>query len=44
MKAVLSRTDLPDAADSQRVTAETLWMPSPGGVDLPLIVLEVDNG
>ena len=44
MKAVLSRTDLPDATDSQRVTAETLWMPSPGGVDLPLIVLEVDNG
>ena len=40
MKAVLSRTDLPNAADSQRVTAETLWVGTPGGADLPAIVLE----
>ncbi|MCI8810094.1 MAG: hypothetical protein HFF84_08195 [Oscillibacter sp.] len=40
MRAVLSRTDLPDAADSQRVTAETLWINTPGGADLPVIVLE----
>ena len=44
MRAVLSRTNQPTLPDDQRVTAETLWMPSPGGVDLPLIVLEVDNG
>lgn len=44
MKLVLSRTDLPDAADSQRVTAETLWISSPGGEHLPVIVLEVDEG
>jgi hypothetical protein len=42
MKAVLSRTDLPNAPDSQRVTAETLWIPSPGGENLPVIVLEGD--
>ena len=40
MKAVLSRTDLPDSADSQRVTAETLWIGTPGGTDLPAIKLE----
>lgn len=40
MRAVLSRTDLPDSADSQRVTAETLWINTPGGADLPVIVLE----
>ena len=40
MRAVLSRTDLPDTADSQRVTAETLWINTPGGTDLPAIVLE----
>ena len=25
---------------SQRVTAETLWINTPGGTDLPVIVLE----
>ncbi len=40
MRAVLSRTDLPDSADSQRVTAETLWINTPGGTDLPEIKLE----
>ena len=40
MRAVLSRTDLPDAADSQRVTAQTLWINTPGGTELPEIVLE----
>ena len=40
MRAVLSRTDLPDSAESQRVTAETLWTDTPGGTDLPAIVLE----
>ena len=44
MKAVLSRTDLPDEAESQRLTAETVWMQSPGGENLPVIVLEDDNG
>ncbi len=40
MRAVLSRTDLPDSPESQRVTAETLWTDTPGGADLPAIVLE----
>lgn len=40
MRAVLSRTDQPTLADSQRVTAETLWINTPGGADLPVIVLE----
>lgn len=40
MRAVLSRTDKPTLAESQRVTAETLWIHTPGGTDLPEIVLE----
>ena len=40
MRAVLSRTDLPDSPESQRVTAETLWIDTPGGADLPAIVLK----
>ena len=40
MRAVLSRTDLPTAPESQRVTAETLWIDSPGGSDLPVIELK----
>nr|WP_325211846.1 M60 family metallopeptidase [uncultured Oscillibacter sp.] len=40
MRAVLSRTDRPTQAESQRVTAETLWINTPGGEDLPAIVLE----
>ena len=43
MKAILSRTDLPDEADFQRVTAETLWISSPGGDNLPIIVLEGED-
>ncbi|MDE7218968.1 MAG: M60 family metallopeptidase [Oscillospiraceae bacterium] len=34
------RTDVPDAADGKRLTAETLWTDSPGGSDLPKLVLE----
>jgi len=44
IKAVLSRTDVPDDATDQRTTAETLWIHSPGGEDLPTIVLESDGG
>ena len=44
MKAVLSRTDLPEDAESQRVSAETLWMNTPGGSDLPIIELEGNAG
>ena len=40
IKAVLSRTDDPESAASQRVTAETLWTAAPGGTDLPVMVLE----
>ena len=40
MRAVLSRTDQPTLPDSQRVTAETLWINTPGGTDLPELVLE----
>ena len=40
MRAVLSRTDQPTLAESQRVTAETLWINTPGGEDLPAIELE----
>ena len=40
MKAVLSRTDLPEDAGSQRETAETLWIMTPGGTDLPAITLK----
>ena len=43
MKAILSRTDLPDEAESQRKTAETLWISSPGGENLPIIVLEGED-
>ena len=42
-KAILSRTDLPDEAESQRKTAETLWISSPGGENLPIIVLEGED-
>ena len=40
IRAVLSRTDLPNAVESQRITAETLWTNTPGGTELPAIVLE----
>ncbi len=44
IRAVLYRTDTPDSAASKRVTAETLWINSPGGTDLPKIVLEGGTG
>ena len=40
LRAVLFRTDLPESAAGRRVTAETLWINSPGGTDLPAIVLK----
>ncbi|MCI8538900.1 MAG: hypothetical protein HFF18_09615 [Oscillospiraceae bacterium] len=40
IQAVLSRTDLPDSADSQRISAESAWINSPGGSGLPIVVLE----
>ncbi len=40
IRAVLSRTDDPNSAASQRVTAETLWIAAPGGTDLPEMVLK----
>ena len=40
MRAVLYRTDEVDNAQSKRVTAQTLWINSPGGTDLPKIILE----
>lgn len=44
IRAVLYRTDTPDSAASKRITAETLWINSPGGTDLPKIVLEGGTG
>lgn len=43
IKAEFSRTDDPTSPDSQRVTAETLWTHTPGGHELPEIVLEVSE-
>ncbi len=40
IQAILSRTNLPDSTEGQRVTAETMWINSPGGLELPTIVLE----
>ncbi len=42
IRAVLSRTNMPDSTDAERVTAETLWIESPGGDTLPTIVLQSD--
>ena len=42
IRAVLSRTNMPDSTDAQRITAETLWIESPGGDTLPTIVLQSD--
>ncbi|MCI8304434.1 MAG: hypothetical protein HFF52_07390 [Lawsonibacter sp.] len=44
MKAVLARTDQAGSADSQRVTAETLWIGTPGGTDLPVINFTMEGG
>ena len=41
IQAELKRTDMPDAADSQRVTAQTPWIHCPGDMDaLPQVVLQ----
>ena len=39
IRAVLSRSDIPNDAADQRITAETLWVNAPGGEDLPTIVI-----
>ncbi|MCI8422139.1 MAG: hypothetical protein HFF50_01190 [Lawsonibacter sp.] len=40
MQAVLKRTSQAGSADAERTTAETMWIETPGGADLPAIVLE----
>ena len=46
IRAELYRTDDPNDASSKRLTAQTLWIYSPGGAreDLPTVVLEGGNG
>ena len=39
IKVELYRTDDPNSAASKRKTAETLWIHSPGGDELPTITL-----
>ena len=39
IKAQLYRTDLPEDSTIKRETAETLWIHSPGGDELPTITL-----
>ena len=43
IRAELWRTDTPDSAEGTRRTAQTLWINSPGGSELPLVVLEGGN-
>ena len=43
IKVELYRTDNPNNADSKRKTAETLWVHSPGGTDLPTITLTTEE-
>lgn len=43
IRAELWRTDAPDSAEGTRRTAQTLWINSPGGSELPLVVLEGGN-
>lgn len=40
IQAVLYRTDDPENADSKRMTSSSLWISTPGGTELPTIVLE----
>ncbi len=42
IRAELWRTDKPDSTEVTRMTAQTLWISSPGGDDLPLV--EVKGG
>ncbi len=41
--AELYRQDDPNGGGGQRTTAQTLWTNSPGGVDLPIILLESEK-
>lgn len=43
MKLEFYRTDVPDSTENMRLTAETLWLSTPGGDTLPTIVLEGDE-
>lgn len=43
IRAEIFRTDDPNDTTSKRTTAETLWVNSPGGEDLPTVVLEGSN-
>lgn len=46
IRVELYRTDDPQDASSKRLTAQTLWIHSPGGTreDLPTVVLEGGQG
>ena len=44
IRAELWRTDTPDSAEGTRLTAQTMWISSPGGTDLPVVKLEGGNG
>ena len=46
IRVELYRTDDPNDASSKRLTAQTLWIHSPGGAqeDLPAVVLEGGQG
>ncbi len=42
IRAELWRTDTPNSAEGTRMTAQTLWINSPGGTDLPLVEVKGD--
>lgn len=42
MKVTLYRTDNPDGTGPKRTTAETVWIYSPGGTDLPTVELKTE--
>ncbi len=44
IRAELWRTDEPDSAEGTRLTAQTMWISSPGGTELPVVKLEGGNG
>lgn len=44
IRVSLYRTDDPDDANSKRLTAQTLWLHSPGGEDLPWVELTGEEG
>ena len=43
VRAALYRTDEPGGEGGARITAQTLWISSPGGADLPLVDLKGDG-